>query len=89
MTSRTLCTVLLALASATATEAQSPVRRALAPPTSTQAGVAPVPCATDRSLGTLVSWEANPAVAFARARELGRLVLLLHLSGKFNSPALT
>lgn len=39
--------------------------------------------------GTLVRFEPSPADAFARARQEGKLVLLLHLSGNFDSSETT
>ena len=83
MTTRLLCTVLLALASPCAIAAQPPKSTESAPPAQ---DTRPLQRPT---LGTLVSWEASPTEAFTRAGKDGRLVLLLHLSGKFHSPALT
>ena len=43
----------------------------------------------DATLGTKVTWERSPARAFEKARAKEKLVLLLHLSGNFDSTELT
>ena len=44
-----------------------------------------VPVVYGETLGTHVGWEADHDVAFARAKAEGKLVLMLHLSGNFES----
>ena len=83
MTIRLLCTVLLTLASPSAIVAQPPEKTESAPPAGDARPSKPL------ALGTLVSWDASPTEAYTRAGVEGRLVLFLHLSGKFDSPALT
>ena len=42
-----------------------------------------------RTFGTALPWEESVENAVARAREEGRLVLLLHISGNFEDADLT
>ena len=40
-------------------------------------------------LGTTLEWEESIAAAAAKAHKDGKLVLVLHVSGEFDDPALT
>jgi hypothetical protein len=44
------------------------------------------PC---RRLGTAIEWEPSIEQAQARARKEGKLLFVLHVSGKFEDPELT
>ena len=46
-------------------------------------------CATDRSLGTALRWACSPAEAAEQARNAGKLVFLIHVSGNFEDPGFT
>lgn len=45
--------------------------------------------AQDSKCGTAIGFETSIEAAQARARKEGKLVLVLHVSGKFDDPALT
>lgn len=42
-----------------------------------------------RKLGTAIAWDASIESAAAAAAREGKLLLLLHVSGEFDDPALT
>ena len=46
-------------------------------------------CAVDRSLNTAMTWAKSPAEAAEKARQDGKLVFLIHVSGNFESPGFT
>lgn len=45
--------------------------------------------AQESKCGTAIAFEASIEAAQARARKEGKLVLVLHVSGQFDDPALT
>jgi hypothetical protein len=46
-------------------------------------------CAVDRSLNTALTWAKSPGAASEQAREEGKLVFLIHVSGNFEDPGFT
>lgn len=42
-----------------------------------------------RKLGTAIEWEESVEAAAAKARDEGKLLLVLHVSGRFEDPAFT
>jgi hypothetical protein len=46
-------------------------------------------CAVDRSLNTALTWAKSPDEAAAKARQDGKLVFLIHVSGNFETPGFT
>jgi hypothetical protein len=46
-------------------------------------------CAVDRSLNTALTWAKSPAAAAEKARQDGKLVFLIHVSGNFENAGFT
>ena len=46
-------------------------------------------CAVDRSLNTALTWAKSPGEASEQARQEGKLVFLIHVSGNFEDPGFT
>jgi hypothetical protein len=46
-------------------------------------------CAVDRSLNTALTWAKSPGAASEQARQEGKLVFLIHVSGNFEDPGFT
>jgi hypothetical protein len=46
-------------------------------------------CAVDRSLNTALTWAKSPGAASEQARQDGKLVFLIHVSGNFEDPGFT
>lgn len=46
-------------------------------------------CAVDRSLNTALTWAKSPGAASEQARNEGKLVFLIHVSGNFEDPGFT
>ena len=46
-------------------------------------------CAVDRSLNTALTWAKSPGAASEQARNEGKLVFVIHVSGNFEDPGFT